>query len=47
MSGKPEQKTLTGTDLIHGDEEVPKGLEVSPSISVTTSEYYSRTISLD
>lgn len=35
MSPKP---ILSGTDLLHGDHEVPKGLEVSPAISVTTSK---------
>ncbi|KAK7695477.1 hypothetical protein QCA50_000113 [Cerrena zonata] len=34
MSPKP---TLSGTDLLHGDHDVPKGLEVSPAISVSTT----------
>ncbi|CAL1701385.1 unnamed protein product [Somion occarium] len=38
MSLKETKKpTLSGTDLLHADEDVPKGLEVSPSISVTTT----------
>ena len=30
--------TLSGTDLVHADDHVPHGLEVAPSISVTTSK---------
>ncbi|KAI0091916.1 cystathionine gamma-synthase [Irpex rosettiformis] len=29
--------TLSGTDLIHADDHIPHGLEVAPSISVTTT----------
>ena len=36
MSGKQK---LSGTDLLHADDDVPRGLEVAPSISVTTSEF--------
>jgi len=32
--GKPR---LSGTDLLHADDDVPRGLEVAPSISVTTT----------
>jgi hypothetical protein len=28
---------LSGTDLVHADDHIPHGLEVAPSISVTTS----------
>ena len=32
-----KKPTLSGTDLLHADDVVPHGLEVAPSISVTTS----------
>ncbi|TCD67684.1 hypothetical protein EIP91_012050 [Steccherinum ochraceum] len=38
MTPKPDGKpVLSGTDLLHADDEVPRGLEVAPSISVTTT----------
>lgn len=38
MSPKPDdKKPLSGTDLIHADAEIPSGLDVAPSISVTTT----------
>ncbi|KAI0082589.1 cystathionine gamma-synthase [Panus rudis PR-1116 ss-1] len=37
MAPTDEQSVRLGTTLMHGDHEVPKGLEVSPSISVTTT----------
>lgn len=42
MPYKSSQKILSGTNLIHGDSEATTGLEVAPSISVTTSEYYNQ-----
>ncbi len=45
MAPKGDEKTpFTGTDLIHADDHVHRGLEVAPSISVTTSKtiYYAR-----
>lgn len=36
VNGSP--KPYTGTDLIHADDDVPHGLEVAPSISVSTSK---------
>ncbi|THH02452.1 hypothetical protein EW026_g449 [Hermanssonia centrifuga] len=38
MAPKGDEKTpFTGTDLIHADDHVHRGLEVAPSISVTTT----------
>ncbi|KAH8106123.1 cystathionine gamma-synthase [Cristinia sonorae] len=38
MSSKNDPKPkLSGTDLLHADDDVPRGLEVAPSISVTTT----------
>lgn len=34
------KKALTGTDLIHADDHVSPGLDVAPSISVSTSAYH-------
>lgn len=32
-----KKPTLSGTELLHADDDVPHGLEVSPAISVSTS----------
>lgn len=32
-----KKPTLSGTDLVHGDDHVPHGLEVAPHISVSTT----------
>ncbi|PCH41264.1 cystathionine gamma-synthase [Wolfiporia cocos MD-104 SS10] len=38
MAPKPDQRPrLTGTELIHGDDELVHGAEVAPSISVTST----------
>lgn len=44
MTGK--KPTLSGTDLLHADDHIPHGLEVAPSISVTTSMHSSHLFDL-
>lgn len=46
MAPKIAQK-LSGTQLVHGDDELVHGKEVAASISVTTSEPLPRYVSVD
>ena len=38
MAPKAGGKKFSGTDLLHGDDQVNRSLDVAPSISVSTSE---------